>query len=237
MHRVAGLVWVLIACLSILTAHAQPSAVSVSLEGGRLVPSTLENPCPGSTLYINHDYGFHCGYAWQYGGVVPPYYGAFAERFSCTGTVCGAQFVFTTLQGYYAGQTLDAYLWEDDEGIPGAVLGLTPGLDPGTIPIWPDHSIHDFAVGEVAVDGPFFAGMWGDWPGARAGFFLAEDLDGPIEGTPMTNIAPGIGYPTGWQSVTIVWGPTWSMGIGAWVDEGTTPVEGVTWGRVKALWR
>ena len=99
MHRVLGLFWVLVAVVSILTAHAQPPAVRVSLEGGRLVPSPLENPCPGSTLYINHDYGFHCGYAWQYGGVVPPYYGAFAERFSGTGTLCGAQFVFDDAPG------------------------------------------------------------------------------------------------------------------------------------------
>ena len=53
----------------------------------------------------------------------------------------------------------------------------------------------------------------------------------------MTNIAPGIGYPTGWHPVNIVWGPTWSMGIGAYLDEGATPVECVTWGRIKSLWK
>jgi len=237
MHRVPGLLWVLIAFFSILTAHAQPSAVRVSLEGGRLVPSPLENPCPGSSLLINHDYGFHCGYAWQYGGVVRPYYGAFAEQFDGTGTLCGVQLVLTTLQGYYTGQTLDAYTWDADEGIPGAVLGVTIDLQPGPISIWPDHSVHDFAIEGVPVDGPFFTGMWPNWPNERAGFFLAEDLDGPIEGTPMTNIAPGIGYPTGWNDPSIIWGPTWSMGIGAWLDEGVTPAECVTWGRIKSLWR
>jgi hypothetical protein len=235
MHRRSIVLALPIACFWLLAVHAQPPAVSVSLEGGRLVPSPLENPCPGSTLYINHDYGFHCGYAWQYGGVVPPYYGAFAEQFDGSGTVCGVQFVFTTLPDYYHGQTLDAYAWESQDGIPGAVLGMTPGLQPGTIPIWPDHSVHDFAIAGPEVDGPFFAGMWGNWPGERAAFFLAEDLDGPIEGTPMTNIAPGLGYPTGWYDVAYVWGPTWSMGIGVYLDEGATPVEPVTWGRIKTL--
>jgi hypothetical protein len=151
--------------------------------------------------------------------------------------VCGLQFVYTTLPEHQAGQTFDGYVWGADGAIPGAVLGLTPGLQPGSIAIWPNHSVHDFAILETPVDGPFFVGMWPNWPGQRAGYFLAEDLDGPIEGTPLTNIAPGIGYPTGWHDVSVIWGPTWSMGIGAYVDEDPTPVEGFTWAALKALFR
>jgi len=237
MARGSILAGLLFLCLPTLAVQAQSPAVSVSLEGGRLVPSVRENPCPGSTLFINHDYGFCCGYAWRYQGVAPPYIGAFAERFDALGLLCGLQFVLTTLEGYDLGQTLDAYVWEDDGGVPGAVLAVSYGLDPDPIALWPDHSIHDFAFAGPQLGGPVFAGMWGDWPGEEAGYFLAEDRDGPIEGTPMTNIAPGLGYPTGWQDVAIVWGPTYSMGVGAWIDESAFPVESVTWGRIKALWK
>ncbi len=218
-------------------ASSQQPAASVSLEGGALILSSGGNPCPPSEILVNHDYGFHCGYTWQYEGVQPPYYGAFAEGFTGDGIVCGTQLVLTTLPEAYTGQTLDAYVWDGVGEIPGAVLSVTPGLDPGPVAWYPNHSVHDFAIVETHVHGPFFAGMWPDWPGEPAGYYLAEDQDGPIAGTPMTNIAPGIGLPTGWHNVAIIWGPTYAMGIGAWFLEGGSPVESVTWSRIKSLWK
>ena len=54
----------------------------IGAEQAVILPSADENPCPGSDLYCNHDGTFDGnGYAWQYGGVVPPYYGAFAEGY------------------------------------------------------------------------------------------------------------------------------------------------------------
>jgi len=52
----------------------------------------------------------------------------------------------------------------------------------------------------------------------------------------MMKIPPGAGYPTGWQSVDLVWGPTAALGIGAEVDL-PTPAEPTTWGSIKALYR
>ncbi len=65
---------------------------------------------------------------------------------------------------------------------------------------------------------------------------MAADLNGP-GGCPFTCIAPGIGYPTGWQDVDTVFGPTRAVGIGTWVREPPTPVQEKSWGAVKALYR
>ncbi len=51
------------------------------------------------------------------------------------------------------------------------------------------------------------------------------------------NIAPGIGYPTGWQPTDVVWGPTQSIGIGAWAGEGGSRIVNTTWGRIKDIYR
>ena len=66
---------------------------------------------------------------------------------------------------------------------------------------------------------------------------LGRDLDGP-GGCAMTNIAPGIGYPTGWQNVSVTWGPTQALGIGAEVTPcDPVPTMESSWGRVKSLYR
>lgn len=53
----------------------------------------------------------------------------------------------------------------------------------------------------------------------------------------MTKIHSSTGYPEGWQNVSVVWGPTQALGIGAEVIECTnTPVKETTWGAIKALY-
>ena len=78
----------------------------------------------------------------------------------------------------------------------------------------------------------------GDAPcGTGPGWWVGADLDGP-GGFPYTNIAPGIGFPTGWQDVSVLWGPTQALGIGAEVLPcDPVPTVGTTWGRIKALLR
>jgi hypothetical protein len=203
---------------------------------GVIIPSGDENPCPPSELLCNHDGSFENGYAWQYGGVVEPYYGAFAEGYAGTGSVCGMQFWFTALSGQYLGQTFDAYVWDSDGLSPNNVLSVTVGLGISPPAIWPSISSHDIDNTDTDVAGDFFVGYWGNWPGGYSGWFIAADLDG-FGGLPRTNIAPGIGYPTGWQDPSIVWGPTQAMGICAYLGpECGTPVEETTWGAIQALY-
>ncbi len=200
------------------------------------VDNPRDNPCPGSALLMNHDGSSENGYAWRSGGVVPPDYGAFAEGYTATGYVCGAQFFFSTLEGYYYGQTLDAFVYASDGTSPASVLAVATGIVIDPPAIWPEVNVQDVDLPDTWVDSQFFVGGWGNWPGMLNGWFFCSDLDGP-GGMPRTHIAPGIGYPTGWQDPSLVWGPTEAMGIGAYLMEGPppVPVEDESWGRIKRL--
>jgi len=213
------------------------AAGTAGSSAGERVPvgGARDNPCTPAKLLDNHDGTFHCGYCWQYGGIVPPYYGAFAEEFEANGVACGIQLVLTRFFEYPSGP-LDAYVWSNEAGLPGTVLGVTRGIDPGPVALFPRHSYHDLPIEAVPVDGIFFAGYWADWSQQPCGYFLGEDQDGPGGGQPLTNIAPGIGYPTGWTDVSVIWGPTQAMGIGAWVRAEGTPVDRHSWGRIKSLY-
>ncbi len=182
---------------------------------GAILPHET-NPCTGSTLLLNADGSYENGYTWWYGGEVTPYYGAFAEGYNNYGSdVCGIQLALSTESGYFQDQTLDAYIWEFDGQNPGSVLAVKSGLHISPPAIWPNFSLVDIAIATPQYFCPVFVGYWGNWPGARAGWFIGADLNG-YGGEPRTNIAPGIGYPTGWNDPSIVWGPTQALGIGVY---------------------
>ncbi len=101
--------------------------------------------------------------------------------------------------------------------------------------IWPSITLADIDTSDQMVNGGFFVGYWGEWPGAMAGWFIGADLNG-FGGMPRTNIAPGIGYPTGWNNVSVIWGPTAAIGIDAYTLCCPVPVERSTWGRVKSTY-
>lgn len=189
------------------------------------------------SFVMNADDTHEGAYAWQYGGVVAPNYGAFAEPYSEGAVeVCAGVFDFTSVGGQLD-QTMDVYIWSDDGGVPASVLCLRPAVSPGHIAYWPGFTRLTVPLDPCCVDGAFWVGYWGDWPGGGAAWFVGSDLDGP-GGCPMTNIAPGIGFPTGWNSVSVAWGPTQALAIGAEVRS-CAPVVAVksSWGRVKALFR
>jgi hypothetical protein len=145
----------------------------------------------------------------------------------------------TTLPGFYSGQTCDVCVWEGgcNGAPPGAVRGMVSGIVLSNVPIWPACAQNDINVGNVAVTsyvGGFTVGYWGNWPGSLCGYFCGADLDG-FGGNPWTFIAPGIGYPTGWNDPSIIWGPTQSMGCGAYFSHSGTPAEAQNWGAIKAL--
>jgi len=198
---------------------------------GIVVPSPDTNPCNG-VLCLNFDGSAENGYCWQYGGIVPPYYGAFAECCEIADPICGIQLLLTGV-GYPCGP-FDAYVWEDGGGAPGNVLSMTPGLNPCPVASWPSISTHDFAITQAG-GGLTWFGYWANFSTAPCGYFVAADTNG-FGGCPFTNIAPGIGYPTGWNNVSVVWGPTQAIGIGAWVGGEPVPVRETTWGQIKDLY-
>jgi hypothetical protein len=190
--------------------------------------------CAGGVLTYNHDGSFENAYAWRYGGVVPPYYGALGEAYDLGGgtVVCGAYWL-STLPDHMLDPPSDCYVWEGGVGsAPGAVLGVVIGVEFPGIPNWP--TVRQFDVDlNISVTGPFTVGYWPESPGGHSGYFCGADLNG-MGGHPWTCIAPGIGYPSGWQDPSVVWGPTRSMGCGVYFEQ-TTPVGTQTWGTIKAL--
>jgi hypothetical protein len=192
----------------------------------------------------SHDDGnFENAVVWIGSGVVQDgAYGSWAQAFDAD-TVCGIQFVLTQV-GDYAGQTMDVYLWEavGIPPVPGNVIARIPGYDPGAPAEWPEVSLHEIRVC-VQTDGFHFAGFWPNWPGSdAAGWFVAADEDTVVGVYARTKIAPGIGYPTGWQDPRIVpsFAGVQALGIREYAQPGEcTPsaVRETTWGRIRALYR
>ncbi len=219
-------------------AHSGRTARSVGVGHGKIKAGPRTNPCSGSTLLLNADGSYENGFTWWYGGEVAPYYGAFAEGYDATGSCCGQQWAITTESGMYQGQKADAYIWNSDGCNPTSVINVDYGLSVSTPAIWPSFTLADINTTDEVLAGNFFVGYWGEWPGAIAGWFIGADLDG-FGGMPRTNIAPGIGYPTGWSNVSVIWGPTQAIGIGAYILTGPpppVPVSIQTWGRIKSLY-
>lgn len=190
----------------------------------------LQGGC--GVLSMNANGSYEASYSWNYDGVVAPTYGAFAECYAGSGAVCGVVFDFTQI-GNQTGQRMDVFIWDDGGGCPGNVMCVRVNANPGAVAYWPEVSRHRTDLDGCCVDGGFWAGFWGAWPGAEAGWMVAADLDG-FGGCPSTNVAPGQGLPTGWNTLAGVE----ALGIGVeMTDCGGTPTRRVTWGNVKALFR
>jgi hypothetical protein len=234
----------LVILIGALLLAALPAGASNAVSLGYSEVTNIISPgadaCASGVLIYNHDGSFENGYIWQYGGVVPPYYGAFGEAYdlSC-GTVRCAAFWLSTLPGGFLWYLTDCYIWEGGiGGEPGEVVAVVTGIYFTNVPYWPSVGRNDVDM-NVAVDGAFTIGFWPDAPGGGAEYFCAADENGP-RGHPWTCIAPGIGYPSEWQDPAIVgppWGPTKSMGCGVYFESNPSPTEGETWGSIKALYR
>jgi hypothetical protein len=202
------------------------------LQGGGYLVLGDDSQC--GTLLMNADGSYENGYCWQYGGVVPPDYGAFAECYFGEYKVCANIYDLTQV-GNDIGQTMDCYVWNDAGGVPGGVCDLKAGVDPGPIAFWPTISRHVVTMNDYCCGPDFWVGYYGNWPGALCAWFVGADLDG-FGGCPFTNTAPGIGFPTGWNNVSGIWGPTAAIGLGCEVNPcGPNPTEETTWGQIKAI--
>jgi hypothetical protein len=222
----------LLMVLALAVAANATNPVSLGYSDQTTIQGVQGDACAQGTLYYNHDGSFENGYAWQYGGVVAPYYGAFAEGYDLGVGIVRCASLWLSQTGNAPGHTCDVYVWGSDGLNPTDVKCVVTGVVPAGIGMWPTITQHDVDI-NCCVSGGFFVGYWGNWPGAYTAWYCAADLDG-FGGLPRTNIAPGIGYPTGWQDPSLIWGTTQSMGLGAYFGEGI-PAENPTWGSIKAL--
>jgi len=194
-------------------------------------------PSPGCTgaLVHNHDSAFENGCAWSYGGIAPPYYGAFGEAYEVgSGVNLQCIALWLTQTGGYFGQTCDVYVWEGGVGSPPeAVLAVMVGFDPGAPAFWPEVSQHNADIPDLFVTGEITVGYWGNWPDEEAGWYCASDTDS-FGGHPWTCAAPGSGYGPGWIHASEVWAETSALGLG-YVYTSPTRVKGTTWESIKEL--
>ncbi len=229
-------VWTRNVRILLVMLFALPVPVTAQVAVGSKVeadePAFDGEPC-GEVLF-NSDGRIEAAYAWQYGGVQAPYYGAFAEGYSTVVQICSVFFDFGQIS--QQDQTMDVYVWEDSDGVPGAVLAMEPSVDPGAIFQYPDFSRHSVPVSlGRCTPSAWWVGYWGDWPDALAGWFIGADLDGTGGGRSKSNFAPGLGYPTGWQNLSVAWGATQALHIGAEVIPcEPTPTVLKSWGDLKA---
>jgi hypothetical protein len=209
-----------------------------------VAPGALPHcPCPGTIDFlISSDRQHEAAYGWRLDSPSPPYGGALAERFE---TSNGEPYVVCQVVLYLTGSgeptppTLDICIWDDDGGRPGKILGMVSGRNLGNVPVWPSirQKVYDmYDLGLIAVSGPFWAGFWGTWTGDSCSVQLGADLNGP-GGNAMTYVPEGLGYPAGWQDVSLVFGQTAALGIGVVVGGCIVPVQPTTWGRIKSLHR
>ena len=236
---IAALSGLSVAALSGLSVAADASPTlfgDVGHDQSRLVP-TDEGAC--GTLLLNADGTYENAIALR-GEILTPPYGTFSECYEGTGAVCAVVVDLTTTSPTPTETTLDVYVWDDGEGVPGTVLCVETGFEPGEIAVWPEVSRHSFALPEgCCVDGTWWAGKYDDWGTEPTVFFwyLGADLDG-FGGCPRVNIAPDLGYPSGWQNVSVIFGPIQAIGIGAEIVPcDPVPVRDATWGGVKSLYR
>lgn len=207
-----------------------------------------DDDCSGP-LFYNHDCTFENGYAWRYGAIEPPYYGAFGEAYMPWGAASGSGprpqniapedveciVLWLTDIGGYAGHTCDLYVWAGGVTFPPAdVLCMVAGVDPGPPALWPDVSEHRLYAGLYETSPEFTVGYWGCWPGQNNGWYVAADRNGYFTGYPWTCLAPGSGYGTGWTDPSLVWGTTVSLGIG-FTRGPHVNVRSSTWGAIKSL--
>lgn len=149
---------------------------------------------------------------------------------ACSGGIAGSK----------RASVADLYIWDEIDGIPGAVLRVEPSASIEVDTAWPEFTRATIPLAtrlrcEEITGAAVWAGFWGHWPNDLAGWFVGVDLDAFGPGG-MTRIAPGLGYPSGWQPISVAWGPVSAVGIGILaVPCDPEPVVEGSWGRIKQL--
>lgn len=211
------------------------AVVSLSLMLSSVFDATAQGNCE---LLLHADGSWESGYAWEQWESPPPDYGAFAERYSGDGAICGIA-LWGTQIGFESAALFDAFVWWGNfEDVPGTVICAAIGNDPPPIALWPAFTRIDVPMDDCCVFGQWWVGFRGAWQ-ESPGFYVLADLDGPTQALSLTKVAPGLGFPEGWQNSGIARGEEpKALAIGALVKPcSPVIVEGATWGRVKSLYR
>lgn len=234
-----------VACVLALAASSVSSQDMLGHNDATLLTPDPTSNCSVGTLYRNDDGSIENAYAWDLGGIAPPYYGAWGEAYDLgPGNVACGTFWFTQT-GYHWGRGMDVYVW--DGGVsrdPGPVIFLLPDVVPTFIPFWPECGENRFYIG-CDVTSEFTLGFWADFSHDIQDWYVCADENGP-GGYPWTCISPAQPHYTGWHHVNVVFPDCKSMVIGplfnprdpAGVDEcpeGGPPAESPTWGQIKAI--
>lgn len=133
---------------------------------------------------------------------------------------------------------VDLYLWDDSGGAPGPVVWMNLSAEVPDLGEWPSFVRVEFAVDpplrcDALIGTAAWAGFWGHWPGVAAEAFLGVDASG-LGPAGMTRIAPDLGFPSGWQEISVAWPGVSALGIGILVEPcGPEPVLLSSWGAVK----
>lgn len=218
-------------------ALAQPAELGFNLNTNIVYGPTPDEDCTDAMLDQNDDGTFENGYCWQYGGIVAPDYGSFAECYNNI-YVCSVEAGFTQV-GNFIGQTIDVYVWEDAGGIPGNVLCQVAGVTISSPAFWPSISMHLIDV-NCCANGAHFVGYWANWPDQPCGFYVGADEDGFGLGCPLTKVPAGSGYGTGWVPVTVAFPNCLDIALREWYLDvcggEPTPTQDATWGSIKNLY-
>ncbi|MBK8232709.1 MAG: hypothetical protein IPK72_19530 [Candidatus Eisenbacteria bacterium] len=205
-------------------------ARAIAAAGLALIGALESSTSRAQTLLSNADGSYETAYCPRPELLVPPDYGAFAERYSGSWEVVGIAFELSQI-GIWAGTAYDLLVWQDDGmGAPGQVVYIQY-ISVGDSPAyWPSCRHYEYAFPNgCCVSGDWWIGLWSHYDDCLS--YLCSDLTGGAGTTSMIKIPPGLEWPEGWQDVDLVFGPTHALGIGALVEEcAPTPVESRTWG-------
>lgn len=174
--------------------------------------------------------------------------GAFAEYYETpegrAGAICQLVLHLTDKSAGTRG-VLDVIVWEDADGLPGAVLGVLPATNILTVAPFPSIGtkiVEVYEVVQIGVQGGFWVGFHGGWDLAECSVLLAVDTIDEDPGLPAlhrgaaTLVGPGADGPEGWRLLEDLLGVPAASGISVVVGWCPVPVETRSWGEIKRLY-
>ncbi len=144
--------------------------------------------------------------AWAFDGAGPLEIGAFAQRFAGAAEVCALVLDLTAVTATPSA-TLDLFVWQDELGAPGPVVCQRVDVQVTNIAAWPEVSRHWVYLDRCCVEGAWWAGFHGNWPGESADFYIAASEIASDTFPPFTRSADA------WLPVSDIWPEVRALGI------------------------
>ncbi|MCA9756289.1 MAG: hypothetical protein KDA27_10855 [Candidatus Eisenbacteria bacterium] len=251
----------LVVVVAVLVATSVASAMAEQFEGGSFCtydlqpgvsephPAVRHCTCTADLAYfINSDDQFDRAIMWSGPGLAPGS-GMFAEYFETPderpGAVCILYLRITSLVSSLR-TSIDLYVWDDDGGRPGEVLGILPELPLFSIAPYPAVGTRDWDIYErmpIGVQGGFWLGLRGNWDPEGCSVLLPIDTfdDDPkvpaLRRDAVTYVGPGVDeLSEGWHPLEDIVGVPAATGINAVIGWCPVPVLETSWGQIKSLY-